>query len=113
MQTSCLPYWYFGMGGLVSILYGLFCYEIHEMRRPKFGANVAHQTWFNFIGAAIGWVAGWFLGTRVLDGKFDWAVVGLLMVTIVGITGHLPKTIVGLVLAPEFLFKKMVEKAAD
>jgi hypothetical protein len=72
-----------------SVIYGLAAFKIwggdpHLSRW--------HQHWFNFVGAAVGWIAGYVVFTRwfLLDESPNFATITLLLIAFVGVTGHLP-----------------------
>jgi hypothetical protein len=52
---------YMVVGSVASIIYGIYAFQIHNIEiGQKFSrAFVLNQRWFNFLGAAVGWAAGW------------------------------------------------------
>lgn len=91
----------FGM----SLFYGLFACKIFNVLTQ--GEKVpwrVHQFWFNFLGAAVGWVAAWATISAVLscastgcENAISLSSVALFVLAFLGVTGHLPMSIVGLV----------------
>lgn len=89
----------------MSIFYGWYACKIHQVEVPKDNVPwLIHQFWFNFLGAAIGWVATWaVLGSVLVCAKdncpnsISLSSVTLFLVAFIGITGHLPTSLVGLI----------------
>jgi hypothetical protein len=98
---------------------------------PSWVQQQWHQRWLNFLGALVGWTALWLLlrkfGTCVVDPalrKFAPCVVGQCindvgaldvvgaLVAFVGVTGHLPYVVIGLVSGIPVLARKLVEVLA-
>jgi hypothetical protein len=101
-----LPSWFNAIFAAVALLasafYGLKAFDAFEVSaREKPWAWCVHQVWFNFLGAAIGWVALWF----VVHDVWRAAALGQARVTLsgallgvlafVGATGHLPLALSG------------------
>jgi hypothetical protein len=103
-----LPLWLtliFGFIGLgASVFYAWKAYDIFTVNTAgKPQAWHAHQRWFNFVGAVLGWMAMWFVARKVYSclavmcpGHLDWSDAALIAVAFVGITGHPPYTLGGL-----------------
>ena len=71
------------------------------------------QFWFNFAGAAIGWIAGYAVYLRFSDppqGGLGWFDVVLALTGALGITGHLPMTLAGIAGTPTVLAEYMRKK---
>jgi hypothetical protein len=103
------PWWFIVLGVVASLLYTGFCFSI-------FGESVAgkvwpwriHQAWFNFLGAASGWAFTWALIVSQSDGfHVDGWTILLFLFAFIGVTGHMPRTVMGLVLAPFDLIGKL------
>jgi hypothetical protein len=97
-------YAFFALG--MSIFYGLYACIVFDVINYKCRAWQwrFHQFWFNFLGAAIGWVAAWsILGSvlKCLDGNCTNSItpssVLLFFLAFIGVTGHLPMSVMGLV----------------
>lgn len=98
------PYWrcgYFAIAFAISLIFGIWAFEIHNVTPKPKGWVFAHQVWLNFLCAFAGWLAGWVVVNRWLacpsfmcadEPKFATAVVAL--VALIGMTGLLPVTIV-------------------
>ena len=110
--------WYFVVAFVASAIYGIFAFQIHRApvsRKEKAeraakgekadysyiytGWPRAHQHWLNFLGAAMGWLAGWVVLNRWLacptfmcadEPRF--ATVVLALAAFVGMVGLLPVT---------------------
>lgn len=106
----------FGLIGLgASVFYAWKAYDIFMVDptdRPW--AWVAHQWWFNFVGSALGWMALWFVARKgyhcvavACPGHLDWSEVALIAVAFVGITGHLPYALAGLLKGLRILALKL------
>jgi hypothetical protein len=104
-----LPPWWvtaiFGLIGLgASVFYAWYAYDIFLVSTAgKPQAWDIHQRWFNFVGSALGWMGLWFVARKVYHclavacpGHLDWSDAALIAVAFVGITGHLPYALSGL-----------------
>ncbi len=98
-------FWFFAIS--FSLFYGFRAFEIHthaskeqakhDEEKMKLEVKL-HQYWFNFVGSIIGWFALFYflknrypnLATDKLNGGDFW----LLLITYIGITGHMPVTLV-------------------
>jgi hypothetical protein len=105
-DTSSLWHWAFCAVALaMSLFYGWYACQIFEVTASgKPTSWRVHQFWFNFVGAAIGWVAAWALLGAVLScasgsctNSVSLSSVALFLVAFLGITGHLPMSLVGLI----------------
>jgi hypothetical protein len=91
---------YLGLSVAGSLAYGFGAFAAFGVDpNPRHGAWL-HQIWFNLVGAAVGWLAGWVVLVRWLScARFAchdepmFSTIVLLVVAFVGITGHLPLTI--------------------
>lgn len=107
------------LGAAFSLFYAFKAFII-------FGSSAAnrppswriHQIWFNFFGSASGWVMLWVLvgkGTiQVRSGQSiqidGWDAV-LFLLAFVGVTGHLPRAVVGLLQGISELAEKIISRA--
>jgi len=92
---------YFGVAVIGSLAYGFVAPTIFGVVPKQTRWRIAwwHQFWFNSVGAAIGWIAGWAVIVRWLgchafvckDEPGAWTIV-LAAAAFVGVTGHLPFT---------------------
>jgi len=112
-------FWLFAV--LASVFYGVFAFDVFHAKRPgkKEWQQWAHQIWLNFSGAAIGWATLYYLLVMRLRvfGKAPVTEPGgvdilLLLVAILGITGHLPYTVVGIARGISDAVRKALEKVA-
>jgi len=89
----------------MSVFYGWSACEIFSVsNKGKPRSWRFHQFWLNFLGAAVGWVAAWAVLGSVVDcatAKCDLSVapsaIALFVLAFLGITGHLPAALIGLV----------------
>lgn len=101
-EMSC---WYLITSVVISTLYGIFAFGIfNEPKRYKISWYV-HQFWFNFLGSLIGWLSLWILfkhlqcmPTYEIASNLKLADFVLILTAFIGITGHLPKTVMGFIL---------------
>ena len=90
---------------LLSVFYGCSACEIFNVSKEDRPLSWRiHQFWLNFLGAAVGWIAAWALLGSVLECnllKCNLSIApssaALFFLAFLGITGHLPATIIGLV----------------
>ena len=105
-NCAIIVFWVFAV--VCSLFYGFKAPAIFSVPSSDWTwPQKVHQFWFNFIGAMVGWTATYFLlferlqvfgGQVVTEPRTLIAmdcVIGL--VAIVGITGHLPMTLAGVV----------------
>jgi hypothetical protein len=115
---------------LASFLIGWNCFEIFapdwwwglslEERKKKWKLHW-FQRWFNFAGSLLGWAVLWLLLRRVWMTYISAANPGALtlldllgaMVALIGITGWLPRTVMGFITSFERIFEKFAEKIAE
>lgn len=96
-----IPFWAIGL--LFSLFYGWkACDAFGVPTTDKPWAWRLHQFWFNFLGSLLGWAAAWFLARRTwhclavaCPAQIDWSDATLIAVAFVGVTGHLPYAIAG------------------
>src|SRR5690242_11582128 len=96
--SSWLHWAYAALALVASLGCGLFCFEIHGIAvPPRTSATYAHQAWFNFLGALVGWVAAWPVLSNVVACAqggcapvVSWSMAGLAALAFVGVTGYLP-----------------------
>ena len=106
---------------LASFFYSYWAFKIHlvkkedvdNLRKEKNYAWFIHQFWFNFIGSITGWIILWLTIPNIFLGFCDQNTVSLefkeivlLFIALIGITGHLPMALYGIVNS----FKKIIEK---
>jgi hypothetical protein len=92
---------------LGSAFYGWKAFEAFEVvtYKKKWGWWV-HQVWFNFSGALVGWLATWVVVqdawpclASTCTASLNWSNGVLLGVAFVGVTGHLPFAVSGVLQA--------------
>ena len=109
--------------GFFSIFYGLKAFKIFKVTVPKtkkYSAWAWHQRWFNFVGSVVGWTALWFLiqkAMTVLPSSYTltinvWDAV-MFFLAFIGITGHLPYTMMGLIKSIGDLAKLLLKNIID
>lgn len=90
-----------------------------KISRPWVGSilRITYHFVFNFVGSFTGWACLYVLVFR-LNGQALWTReftggdVTLFLLSFLGLTGHLPQTIYGMVQAVELLAKKAIERLA-
>lgn len=104
-----LPMWFHGVflvfALALSTFYGLKAFEVFGVRkRPKNKPWMWHQRWFNFVGSLVGWAALWFLVQKVVAVSPSSYIryisvwdAAIFVIAFIGVTGHLPYTIMGLI----------------
>jgi hypothetical protein len=114
-MTSWPPLWYILLSTLVSGFYGLKAIAIFQVSTDmKPWSWYVHQFWLNFIGGLSGWAALFMLALRlrVTFGESGTQLVasdfGLFFLAFVGVTGYMPRTLVGVAAAPTELLAKLV-----
>ncbi len=105
--TSSVVQWvYLACAVLGSSLLGLGAYKIHvppeSPQDKEMGARRWWQKWFNFTGAAVGWVAGWVVLVRwfgcegfVCQGEPTGWTILLAAIAFAGIAGFMPQALAG------------------
>jgi hypothetical protein len=99
--------WYFLAAAIGSLIYGFAAFHIHGAPAPKGfkrsfpkGWQFFHQIWLNFLGAAMGWLAGWVVLNRWLacpsfmcadEPRFSTVVLAI--GAYIGMVGLLPYTV--------------------
>lgn len=99
-----------------SFVYGRYACRIFEVDdKAKHWSWHAHQFWFNFLGSTIGWVAAWAVIGSVLScgqgrcsDTISFSSVVLFFLAFLGITGHLPVSLVGLIGSLKELVTKLL-----
>ena len=104
-----LPWWlgapYWTLAIILSAFYGWKARDIFQVKRPdESWAYLAHQAWFNSVGALSGWAALWLEAVRIswyattgAQLQFGLTDVVLSIIAFIGVTGFMPTTIVGLI----------------
>jgi hypothetical protein len=126
METLTIPaiwkiiYWVFAL--CLSLFYSLKAFKIHltheglvnQQRKNKNYAWFFHQWWFNFIASLIGWGLIWMLLPSLIliicqqkSGTLSFVDILLLIIGLLGITGHLPLTIFGIAKNTDALISKV------
>jgi hypothetical protein len=105
-------FWLFGAAS--CFFYGLKAHDALEAGAPsdKWARRV-HQFWFNFVGSVFGWGAAWFIAQKVALGTFPshaWSDAALVALAFVGITGHLPYAVFGVLTGLNDIAKKLTKK---
>ena len=104
-----LPLWFniifLNIAIFFSSFYGLKAFEIFQVNtvdKPR--SWKIHQIWFNFSGSIAGWIALWLLIRKILhcimSSSFNTVDISdsmLFLLAFIGITGHLPYTIAGII----------------
>ena len=106
---------FIGVALLLSLFYGAKAMDIHLIERHAAApwAWKVHQFWLNFLGAAAGWVALWFVLRNIslaVDAPTPvaptWSGAALFFLAFIGITGHLPfATVTGIQAFRELIAK--------
>lgn len=105
--------WFIGISLVASAFYGWKAVAIFGLATSgKDWSWRVHQVWLNFLGAIAGWAAlwasSWALGASLSRDPFrmDGWIFGTLAVGFVGITGYLPRAMVGV----SGVFGRIVDK---
>jgi hypothetical protein len=101
---------------VASGFYGFAAISIfHVSTENKPWSWRVHQLWLNFLGALCGWTALFVLvhklGLAFREGgsnHFAASDFGLFLVAFIGVTGYLPRTLVGVAAAPSEVLAKLV-----
>ena len=108
-----VAFWAFAL--LASVFYAWKCFDAFGVRTTEkpWGWWV-HQVWFNLSGSLVGWVATWFVVRKVWHcfaagscASPRWSDAALMVVALVGITGHLPYATAGALEGIRELAKKV------
>ena len=109
--SPCYITIYWIVACLFTLFYTMFAFKIHStskalLKTQKDSHNYSwfiHQRWFNFIGAAIGWIILWILLPEIIGSIRNQSLDSVtfidflfLLTSILGITGHLPLTLFGI-----------------
>ena len=96
------PWWFVGVSLAASAFYAWKAVAIFDVStKGKDWSWWVHQVWLNFLGAITGWAALWVssyaLRTSLARDSFlvDGWIFGTLAVSFVGVTGYLPRAMVG------------------
>ena len=95
----------------VRRLYGFYGFVFTWTRRDPTNpwwhwALLLFQAWFNFAGAAMGWLAGYAVYLRFTNpkaGGLGWFDIVLALIAALGIVGHLPQMLAGIASTPDLL----------
>jgi hypothetical protein len=115
-----IPFWFvasfWGLALVVSILLGVYCREVHEIKSTELsGTRLVQQIWFNSIGALFGWAALWCLVRRAWHaawlcssstGTATLSDFALGFVAFIGVSGYLPYATMG---AVNYVLKRALE----
>ena len=114
-MTSLLPLWYVALSMVASGFYGFAAISIFQVSTDnKPWSWRVHQFWLNFLGALCGWAALFMLVYRLSpafrgsDNQIAASDFGLFLVAFIGVTGYLPRTLVGIAAAPSEVLAKLV-----
>lgn len=123
---AVLPYVFWAIALGWSVFYACSCFAAFLVDTPgaeevlgKFGHKkrlwYVHQWWFNFVGSIAGWFALWICLTRNREStsQISASDVGLGFVAFVGITGHLPYAIAGILDGLHDVAKAGLDKLAE
>jgi len=102
---------------IASLFYAFSARDVFDMpAEERSAAWRLHQFWLHFLGSAVGWIAFWFLVLHVKDclmgpcaPVFTSSDVVLFFLAFVGVTGHLPLAIVGLLFAVTSLLDRLAK----
>ena len=122
-----IPLWFtvafWAVAIVVSIVLGIWCFEIHGLNRKAFSkAAAGQQIWFNSVGSVLGWIAVWCLARRAWtvgwlsagsNGQATVSDFALAFVGFVGVSGYLPYATMGAIDALKVLTQKALERAID
>jgi hypothetical protein len=112
-----IVYWLFAF--IVSGFFGWKAVEIFKSKlaKPMSWPWWLYQIWFNFLGSLIGWLALWVLVRRYWTCIFCECTVNPSLwdlfagfVAFIGVTGHLPYAVFGLISAVYIVGTKVAEK---
>jgi hypothetical protein len=117
--ASTIPLWFFVCYLVVSfsasLFYSLKAYDIFtdvkDIKDLKWTQKL-HQFWFNFLGSSVGWATAFFLVVKIFfitNPLFLWTDIILGIIAFIGITGHLPRSIVGIVVSLGDLVSKIIK----
>lgn len=114
LNMSCIDYIFLIIGFCFSIFYGFRCFQIHAIEKGKLELETKmHQWWFNFVGAAIGWLALFIFYKSLgqisdnwnnlanIASALNWNHYILLLIGSMGIVGLLPYTLWSLSRTPD------------
>ena len=102
---------------LASLFYGIKATKIFNVDATKMSfAWHFHQFWFNFLGSLFGWILAYSLlpdiyNSIVNDSKIEisFARIFVLIIAFIGMTGHLPFTMMTAINYLKLAFEKILE----
>ena len=110
----------------MSYFYGLRACEIFSVSvEGRKNSWHVHQLWLNFLGSLVGWVAAWALlralvacAAEACSLSVTPSAVLVFFLAFIGVTGHLPAAVVGLVggvseSSPSYLHSSVVSREHD
>jgi hypothetical protein len=118
-MLTAIPHWFVWLFWVLALLFSAFygwkAFDAFDDRPPgKPWGWWAHQVWFNFAGAVVGWAAMWFIVRKLWHvlatdspADFGWSDGVLSALAFVGITGHLPYATAGLLKGIRELARKL------
>ncbi len=80
---------YVAAGSVVSVFLGLGALRIWPLGSLTW-AQRAYQYWFNFIGSAAGWAAGYYVLSAAQSRKLEIIDLLVALFAIVGMSGYIP-----------------------
>jgi hypothetical protein len=122
---ATVAFWYPIVAGAFSLFYAICAQWIFDANVGGEGLTKGlrqiHQFWFNLVGSAAGWLLGWtllprFLGCVIGPNQTCETSAGdalVMLVALVGITGHLPYATAGLLDGIREIGTKAIEKFLD
>lgn len=121
MQTpDAMPGLLYGLAALAaSIFYGLRACSIFGVSKDSKAWDwKVHQFWFNFVGSLIGWSLLWpivfsaysCMAEQCTFSPSIWSAAALVF-GFIGVTGHLPVTVMGVISGAVRIFEKLLELA--
>lgn len=115
-MTHTITYLFWAVAFVFSLFYGISAREIfvENQASDKPFSWKFHQFWFNFLGAATGWILLWCAIPKILylfnfqeNADFSLSDGLLVLLSFIGITGHLPLTLWGVITSAKELVGKL------